>query len=277
MIRLRTLLLSPLVHFFALGALIFAAYAAVEDETVALNPDKISLSESEANRLVQNFIATWNRPPTIRELENLMQSWALEEAHVREALILGLDQGDVVIRQRLNQKMKFLAESGAAMLKPDEVMLQTYLDQNPERFTQPARMALEQVVVPRDRDTSKLLALLENGADPATLGSASLLPRSFPMTPAPVIDRTFGDGFHEALATLPVGQWQGPVESGYGLHLVRVIERMDAMLPPLSEIRDRVEAEWLAAETKKLRESFGQALLDRYTVTLPNAEEVLNR
>lgn len=277
MIRLRMLLHSPLVHFFALGGLIFAAYAAIEDEPVALNPDVISLTEGEANRLVQNFIATWNRPPTIRELENLMHSWALEEAHVREALILGLDQGDVVIRQRLNQKMKFLAESGAAMVEPDEAMLQTYLDQYAERFTQPARMALEQIVVPGDRDASELLALLKNGVDPAPLGSASLLPRSFPMTPAPVIDRTFGDGFHEALATLPVGQWQGPVESGYGLHLVRVIERMDAILPPLSEIRDRVEAEWRATETKKLRESFGQALLDRYTVSLPNAEEVLNR
>lgn len=274
---MRKVLHSPLVHFFALGALIFAAYAVTGDEPVAPAPDVISLTESEADRLVQNFAATWNRAPTTQELENLMRSWALEEAHVREALALGLDRGDAVIRQRLNQKMQFLAESGAAMLEPDEAMLQTYLEQNPDRFNQPARIALEQIFVPGDRDASELLALLENGGDPATLGPATLLPPSFPMTPAPVIDRTFGEGFHEALADLPVGQWQGPIESGYGLHLVRVIERRDAALPPLSETRDRVEAEWLASEMKKMRESFGQALLDRYTVSLPDAEEVLSQ
>lgn len=274
---MRKVLHSPLVHFFALGVLIFAAYSAIADEPVTPAPDAINLTVSEADRLVQNFAATWKRSPTKQELENMMRSWALEEALVREALTLGLDRGDAVIRQRLKQKMQFLAESGAAILEPDEAMLQAYLEQNSDRFNQPARIALEQIVVPGDRDASETLALLENGADPATLGPATLLPPSFPMTPAPVIDRTFGEGFHEALADLPVGQWQGPVESGYGLHIVRVIERRDAALPPLSEIRDRVEAEWLASEMEKMRESFGKALLDRYTVSLPDAEEVLSQ
>jgi hypothetical protein len=274
---LRKVLHSPLVHFFALGALIFAVYAATGDEPVAAAPDTISLTESEADRLVQNFTATWNRPPTKEELENLIQAWALEEANVREALALGLDRGDAVIRQRLNQKMQFLAESGATALEPDEAMLQAYLDANPDRFAQPSRIAFEQIFLPRDRDASEILALLQDGADPSTLGTSSLLPPSFPMTPAPVIDRTFGAAFHGMLVELPIGQWQGPVKSGYGLHLVRVTDRSEATVPQLSEIRDRVEAEWLASEMTKMRESFGQALLERYTVDLPDAGEVLSQ
>jgi hypothetical protein len=226
---------------------------------------------------VQNVAATWNRPPTTQELDNLMQSWALEEANVREALTLGLDLGDMVIRQRLNQKMTFLAESGAATLSPDEAMLQAYLDENPDLFTQPARLAFEQIMLPRDRDVSEALALLREGADPAALGSASLLPPSLPLSPAPVIDRTFGEGVGAALADLPIGRWQGPVESGYGMHIVRVTDRAEATLPALADIRVRVEAEWRAAEMRKMRDAFGQALLDRYTVALPDAAEVLSQ
>ena len=97
------------------------------------------------------------------------------------------------------------------------------------------------------------------------------------MTSAPIIDRTFGEGFHAALVDLSVGRWHGPVRSGYGQHFVRVTDRSDAALPPLSEIRGRVEAEWRAAQEQEMRESFSRALLDRYSVTLPDAEEVLNQ
>ncbi len=113
---LRKIVLSPLLHFFALGALIFAGYWALNDQPTAPRPGEITLSPAEASRLMQQFTATWNRPPTERELEGLMRTWALEEANVREALTLGLDRGDSVIRQRLNLKMQFLAESGAAAL-----------------------------------------------------------------------------------------------------------------------------------------------------------------
>ncbi len=274
---MRKILRSPLLHFFALGALIFAAFEAFDDEPAAPPPNAIVLTQQEAVRLAQQFAATWNRPPTERELQGLMGYWALEEANVREALALGLDRGDAVIRQRLNMKMQFLAESGAAGLRPDDAVLQTYLDENPERFTRPALVAFEQVVLPQDRDATEIREMLKAGAEPSTLAAASLLPASFPMTPAPLVDRTFGEGFHSALEDVPMGGWQGPVKSGYGQHLVRVTDRSDATLPPLSEIRDRVEAEWRAARTQEIRESFGQALLERYSVTLPNAGEVLNQ
>jgi hypothetical protein len=268
---------SQLVHFFALGALVFVAYEVLNDEPAAPSVDTIELTEAQAGSLVDNFSATWNRRPTATELKNLMQAWVLEEVYVREALDLGLDRGDAVIRQRLNQKMRFLAESGAAALSPSDTELQAFIEAHPDRFTQPARMAFEQIVLASDRSATEALALLNAGADPSTLAPPSLLPASLPLTPAPVIDRTFGSGFHEQLVGLPVGDWQGPVTSGYGKHLIRVTGTSAPVLPPLSDIRDRVEAEWRASEMTRISESFAETLLQRYTVRLPEADEVLQR
>ncbi len=274
---MRRLLHSQLFHFFVLGALVFAAYAVINDEPDRPSADTIELTEARADSLVENFSAVWNRPPTATELEKLMQAWVLEEAYVREALALGLDRGDAVIRQRLTQKMRFLAESSAAAQEPADAVLQSFLETHSDRFMQPARMAFEQIALPSDRVASEVLALLNAGADPSTLAPASLLPPSFPMSPVEVIDRTFGAGFHEELAELPVGEWQGPVRSGYGDPLVRVSGSAPAVLPTLADIRDRVQAEWRASEMTRIGESFAEALMKRYTVRLPDVDEVLRR
>ena len=270
---------SPLVHFFLIGAAIFAVFEAVSDRPEDQAADVITLTPDAAGRLAERFTATWFRPPTPKEMDGLMRSWALEEVYVREALALGLDRGDQVVRQRLNLKMQFLAESGAAVLEPDDAALQAYLDNNPDDFLPPAFIAFDQLLLPNEQPEviEEIRNRLENGADPATLGSPSLLPGTLAMTPAPVVERTFGTGFYEALAILPVGVWEGPVKSGYGWHLVRITDKSEPSVPPLSEIRDRVEAEWRSSKSKELQESFGEALLGRYSINMPRADEVLGQ
>jgi hypothetical protein len=270
---------SPLVHFFLIGAAIFAVFEAVSDRPEDQAADVITLTPDAAGRLAERFTATWFRPPTPKEMDGLMRSWALEEVYVREALALGLDRGDQVVRQRLNLKMQFLAESGAAVLEPDDAALQAYLDNNPDGFLPPASIAFDQLLLPNEQPevSEEIRNRLEDGADHATLGSPSLLPGTLDMTPAPVVERTFGTGFYEALAILPVGVWEGPVKSGYGWHLVRITAKSEPPVPPLSEIRDRVEAEWRASKSKELQASFGEALLGRYSINMPRADEVLGQ
>jgi len=275
--KLLAMLRSSLLHFFVLGALIFATYAVVNDTPTSAPVDDITLTPAEANGLVQRFRATWNRPPTAQELDGLMRNWVLEEANVREARALNLDRGDAVIRQRLNLKMQFLAEAGGAATMPEEAVLQTYLDENAELFVQPPVIAFEQVMLSLGEDPTDSLARLNAGARPSTLGGPSLLPTSIPMTSAPLIDRTFGNGFHTSLLAVPIDRWAGPVNSGYGQHLVRVTERSNARVPSLSEIRERVAKEWRASEMQKVREAFDEALLARYSINLPSATEVLQQ
>lgn len=269
---------SPLIHFFAMGGLVFASFAVLDDRP-KVETDTIDLSTTDARQLADQFESSWNRPPTPDEMTQLMQAWVLEEAVVREALALGLDRGDAVIRQRLNVKMRFLAESRAAALEPDDATLQTYLVQNPDRFEMPPRIAFRQLFAekaPADRIT-KIRASLDAGGDPSDLGEASLLPQDVSLVGTPTIDRIFGSGFAEALQALPDGEWAGPVTSSYGQHLVLITDRRAGGLPPLDQIRDRVESEWRASEADKMRESFGQDLLSRYQVVLPNSDEVLSQ
>lgn len=271
---LTSLLRSPLLHFFVLGGAIFAAFALLDDTPEAAAPDAIVLGPEEAGRILGRFEQTWNRPPSPPELEGMLRAWALEEAYVREATALGLDQNDPVIRQRLSLKMRFLAESASAVAEVDDETLQAHLEANPDRFRRPATLAFRQVPVSADAAQATREAL-NGGAAPETLADSSLLPVRFEPTPAPVIDRSFGTGFAAALAELPRGGWQGPVESGFGLHLVEVTAYAEGGLPALDGIRETVAADWRAEQGRKSQEAFAEALLARYSVELPSAEEVL--
>lgn len=270
-------LTSPLVHFFAIGGLIFAVYALMDDRP-DIRADAITLTAGDARQMAEQFESGWNRPPTADEMTQLMQAWVEEEALVREAVALGMDQGDAVIRQRLNIKMRFLAELQAGALIPDEETLQTYLDQNSDKFAIPPRIAFRQVFLPDEPDTGivAIKASLNAGDDPMAVGAASLLPHDLPLTGALNIDGMFGSGFAQAVQAMPDGQWAGPVDSSYGRHLVMITQRSDGGLPPLDQIRPRVEAEWRATQAAQMREALGRELLGRYQVDLPDVNEVLS-
>jgi len=220
----RTVTCSPLLHFFVLGACIFAFWAWGDDTAPAPNADRIVLEPDEARRLVDGFRQTWNRPPSREELQGMMQARALEEAYVREATALGLNRDDPVIRQRPSFKMKFLAEGRAAGDDPDDAALLAHPDANADRFRLPARVAFDQIrLAPQEMlRAAGILDALAGGANPAGFGGAGLLPPQFVLTPVPVIARTFGPEFVGALEALTEGVWSGPVRSGYGPHLVCV-------------------------------------------------------
>lgn len=276
--RMSSILKSPLTHFAVLGGLIFAAYALLSDAPAAPSEGVIEMSERDARLLAEQFAATWNRPPTEAELRGMMQAWVLEEAYVREARSLGLDQGDAVIRQRLKLKMEFLAESDAARLEPSDADLQAFLEADAERFAKPLRLSFEQILLPSgagEEDVAATLAELRQGARPSEIGATNLLPPRLDEMAVVAIDRVFGVGFGDALAGQPLGHWSGPIRSGYGQHLVRVSERSEAALPSLSDIRERVEAEWRSVRARDSRDAFSDSLLGRYSITLPDASAVL--
>jgi hypothetical protein len=269
---------EPLLHFFLLGAAVFALFALVDDSPPPVAANVLEVSEDDARRLVAEFEATWRRPPTVAELDHMIGERVREEVYVREALALGLDRDDTVIRRRLQTKMEFLTESGAEAVQPDDATLQAHVDAKPDRFAEPPLLAFEQILLD-DRVGAEEVELVEarlnRGIDPGDAARPTLLPPGFRLSPAQVVDGTFGTGFFDALAALPVGIWAGPVETALGRHLVRVTERREGRLPPLAEIRARVEQDWRAEFTASLREERFQALLGRYEVVRPDAAAVL--
>jgi hypothetical protein len=269
---------EPLLHFFFLGAAIFGLFALVDDTPPPVAANVLEVSEDDARGLVAEFEATWRRPPTVAELDHMIGERVREEVYVREALALGLDRDDTVIRRRLQTKMEFLTESGAEAVQPDDATLQAHVDAKPDRFTEPPLLAFEQILLD-DRVGAEEVELVEarlnRGIDPGDAARPTLLPPGFRLSPEQVVDGTFGIGFFDALAALPVGIWAGPVETALGRHLVRVTERREGRLPPLAEIRARVEQDWRAEFTASLREERFQALLGRYEVVRPDAAAVL--
>lgn len=275
----RRLLREPLLHFLAIGTLLFVLYDATNGRSD--RPREIVISAARVEALAQNFATVWMRPPTALELQGLVDDYVAEEVYYREARAMGLDQDDTVIRRRLRQKMEFISDNVADAVVPTDAQLQAYLERNPAKFARPAELSFRQVYLSAERrgdtlraDAEKLLAELQAGrgpADPADAGDATLLPATMEAAAPQAIASAFGEGFSQQVAELPAGQWSGPVESTFGLHLVRVDDRVVGGTPALEEARQAVLREWQAEERRKQNQAFLAALRDKYQVRIEGA------
>jgi hypothetical protein len=264
------------VHFLLLGALLFLVWAAFgRDMSTA---DRIVITQGRIATLVELFQRTWQRPPTPTELQGLLDDYVREEVAYREALAMGLDRDDTIIRRRLRQKLEFVVEDLASTAQPTEQELADYLAAHPESFRQEPRLTFEHVYLSTDRrgesargDAERLKSELERGADPAQAGDPFVLPLHFEAAHASEVARSFGDAFAAEVLALEAGGWRGPVESSYGLHLVRLEARDDGRLPDLAEVRDEVAGEWAAAKRREASEAFYRRLAERYDIRVEEA------
>jgi hypothetical protein len=277
---MRTLLREPLFHFLLGGAVLFALFGQVGPERTDA-PDRVVVSEARVRNLVGAFERLWLRPPSEAELEGLIDDYVKEEILYREALALGLDRDDLVVRRRLRQKMEFLNEDLVDLADPAEADLRAYLEANADAYRVPPRTSFEQVFVDpersgddaRQRAAGVLEALRSGDAAGGSAGDPTLLPRRLERASPREMDDTFGPGFANDVAALPEGEWAGPVASAYGLHLVRVGAREAERLPGLDEVRRAVERDWRAQRRREANQRFYEALRDRYQVEVQMPSE----
>jgi hypothetical protein len=274
----RRLVREPLVHFLLLGGLLFGAWYAFNDQPQLSDANRIVVDEAQVASIVATFRRTWLRPPTRKELAGLVEDRIKEEILYREALALGLDRDDLVIRRRLRQKMEFLNTDLTEPRPPTDAELQAYLDANMDRFRTSGRLSFTQVYLKQD-EQERATALLQRvaGHPPSeleleTLGDASLLPGAMQQADMRDLDRIFGSDFAATLLAAPLGRWSGPHVSPYGLHLVYVSEHLPAREPPLGEVRKAVEREWLAQRQRQANERFYRALRARYIVEVAKSQ-----
>lgn len=266
---------EPLLHFLVLGAVLFLLYRVLNGGE-STSPSSIVVSESRVEALAENFAKTWMRPPTALELKGLVDDYVAEEVYYREAIAMGLDRDDTVIRRRLRQKMEFVTDDVAGAVPATDAQLQQYLDAHKDKFVRPALTSFEQVFLSRERrgdaalkDAERLLAELRAKAPQAAaqdLGDATLLPARLEDATPQDIENTFGTEFAAALADAPLGQWSGPVQSGYGLHLVLVNAREAGSAPSLDAVRPLVQREWEAEQRKQAKDALLAQLLSKYEV-----------
>jgi len=261
------------VHFALIGAVLFAL-SAVRGEAEPPR-EAIVIGEGEIANLAALFERTWQRPPTESELDGLIDSRIREEVLYREALAMGLEREDPVIRRRLVQKLEFLTDDLAARRDPTDAELRSFLEANADDYAAPPRVAFRQVFLNSDRrgeavvdDAANALDALAAGAPPETLGDPILLPAAMGTTPLPQVAASFGPEVPAALEEAAPGRWFGPIRSAYGHHLLIVDAREPGGRPTLDTVRAAVERDWREARRREARDAFYQSLRERYTVTV---------
>jgi hypothetical protein len=268
----RRILREPLFHFLLIGLALFLWYGRVAPGS---DPKQIVVGQAQVDTIARQFEATWRRPPTPEELRGLIDAYIRDEIMYREGEALGLDRDDPVIKRRIRQKLEVLSEETSARTLPAQADLAAYLEAHPDAFRQPAVVTFEQILVAPAGSDAKVDAglasarrALELGTAPEKLGVATLLPRSEQDAPLDLVARTFGEKFVAQLETLPVGEWAGPVTSGFGVHLVRVDARTPGGVPPLEQVRAQVLREWENDRRKRALEEDYRRMRERYDVVI---------
>ena len=279
---IRALLREPFVHFAVIGALLFGIDAYLSDDAAVADKDEIVVSAGRIDQLAAAFAKTWSRPPTESELRALVDDYVLDEALFREGVAMGIDEDDPVIRRRVRSKIEFIIDDLADLEAVSDEVLAAWLAENTGSYRLPARFTFAQVFLnPAPLGETALevaeerLAQLHqagDGVDPRSFGDATMLPLVNADYRFDLVANTYGKTFAEQLAEVPVGEWSGPLESAYGLHLVHLQAMTPGRTPELAEVREAVERDWRSAQRQAAVSRYYDQALKRYDVSIEWSE-----
>jgi hypothetical protein len=278
---MKRLLREPLVHFLLIGAVLFGIYGLMpSDRTASASSKEIRLTRDELAQLALLFQSQWRREPTPEEFGRLVENRVQSEVLYREALAMGLDKDDEIVKRRMAQKMQFLAEDVAAAREPTSTELRAWFEKNSPRFAQPPRLSFRHLYFSPDRrgvrareDAGKALAKLAgqpvDAKVPASLADPFMFQEYYRDRAPEYLGREFGPQFALTVAKLPPGSWQGPIESGFGWHLVFVDTMIAGRVPAFEEVEPEVKTAWLAEQKAQAWEKAYKEMRAKYTVLLP--------
>jgi parvulin-like peptidyl-prolyl isomerase len=278
---MRNLIREPLVHFLLMGALIFGVYQLTPaGHQLDKTQTEIRFSIAEIGQLNQQFQQQWRRPPVQEELDQMIENRVKQEILYREALAIGFDKDDEIVKRRMAQKMQFLAEDEAAAREPTTAELVSWFEKNSALFAQPPRLGFRQLYFSPDQrgarardDAVQALALLAGRPADAeiasSLGDSSMFPNYYADRTPEYLGKEFGAPFAVAVAKLPVGAWQGPIESGFGWHLVFLDSVIPGRVPTFEEVEGEVRSAWFSEQKTLAAENAYTEMRARYTVLLP--------
>lgn len=267
-----TLWREPLLHFLLIGVVLFLIYSIRNDSTAAA-PKQIVITPVQIEQLSADFERTWSRTPNADELEVLIENAVRNEVFYREAISLGLDQNDPIVRRRMRQKLEFILEDlSSATLQKDHI--QAYFEQNAERYRREGLISFKQVYLNPDHHgdletaAETILDRLAAGADPATQGDRTMLAAAYERVSANEIARNFGTEFAQGIAHLSPGKWNGPIFSAFGAHLVKINQKTEAQIPDFALVREQVRRDYLNQWQAEQKDLAYRKLREGYAITI---------
>jgi parvulin-like peptidyl-prolyl isomerase len=277
----RRVLKEPLTHFLLLGVVLFAANAFWQRGAGdAGAPKQIVLTLDELQQLEMLFQSQWRRQPTPQEFDALVETKVKEEILYREALALGLDKDDEIVKRRMAQKMQFVAEDVAQAHEPDTAELRAWFDANSAKFALPGRISFRQIYFSPDQRGARarddaVAALKQLAGKPvdapaaSSSGDATMLQEYYGDRSSEQLAKDFGPVFAQAAFALTPGSWQGPIESGFGWHLVFVDSMIPGRVPAFEEVEPDVKTAWLGEQKALAWQKAYDAMRAKYVVLLP--------
>jgi hypothetical protein len=279
MSTITRLLREPLLQFLLFGFLLFVGYQGVHrDNRARGQTHRIELTTDDVEQIGLAWRAQGRAAPSPEEMRSLIDARVRDEILSREAVALGLDKGDTIVRRRLAQKMEFLFEDVAALQEPTKEELRAWFEAHTDRFTLPPRVTFRHLYFSPDRrgarardDAARARAIVAGQSpDGGTgVGDPFMFQDYYGDRAPDDVARTFGRSFARALFDLTPGTWAGPVESGYGWHLVWVDSLTPARVPAFDEVEPDVKTGWLEDQRATMRAAAFAAVRARYEVVLP--------
>ena len=280
--KLVRFLKEPLVHFVLIGGavyLLFGLFGQSESDDAAEKENTIVVTEGEINWLGEMWQKKWNRPPSDVEMGGLVRDHLRQTVLYREAVAMGLDKDDVIIRRRMAQKLEFLAQDLITPEEATEEELQAFFKENIDRYQIPPLLTFTHVFLDPDRrgddtlkDAAKLKAELIASAtvpdEASDLGDRFMLQSYYPERDEADLAKLFGGEFARSIMTLEPEKWHGPVLSGYGTHLVYVQARLESPPPTYEQVVERVSEDRQNEAREKLNDEYIESLLGRYKVVI---------
>jgi hypothetical protein len=271
---------EPLVHFLVAGAVLLVLSAFFgRFPALAGGQNRILVTAATIRQLRDVWAAQWGNPPNPTELQALIDDYVREEIFFREAIASGLDQGDTIMRRHLAQKIEFLAEGKAAAAEPTDAELKQFFEVHASQYLVPPKASFSHVYFSMSKRgasasqaakdaLSRLVSMPMSSAEASALGDRFMLQYEYPLKSQNEIRELFGNDFATAVFGLVPGEWQGPVGSSYGVHLVRVNQRVPERVPEFEEVRTKVALDFNDEQIRSAVDTYYQKLRKRYRVDI---------
>ena len=276
---MTTYVKEPLLHFLLLGAGLFGVHAwMAPDDALVDATRRIEITAGHLEQMREGYRRQYRRLPDEQELRGLITAHLREEVLYREALALGLDREDSIVRRRLAQKMEFLTGDLAQAAPPDEAVLQQFFAGRAAQYAKPDRVSFRHVFfstqkhgVQAEAAARVALTTLTQGASEESVGDGFLHGFAFAEQTCDDLTALFGGGFATQVAAAPEGVWSGPLTSSYGLHAVQVIARTAGQPVTLDTVRERVLRDYLEDQRLRANQTLVDQLQQRYVIVIAEA------
>lgn len=259
----RRWLREPLVHFLLIGALVFGVSTAID--SVRRESLTIAVTPTVRQTIEEMFAEQNGRPPTQAELSPLLDAWVRNEVMYREALAMGLDKGDDMIRERIIHKMRVLVFGDVTIGAASPSELRAWFEKNRRRYDTPLRYSFLDLPVDGNDARIKAEAILRQivtGEEPEALRTRV---RAYVARNQEAVAATFGAGFVDHLRRLPLSEWS--LLQGDGMwHVVRLDGIHEAEPVAFEAVEANVAVDWEQEQRRTLALRAVQDMNSRYNI-----------